>query len=310
VLGLVAAVEGRSEHPIARAIVSGAEEAGVVASKAESFESLTGLGVRATVGGRQVLVGADRLLQREGIELGDLAATGRELGRQGKTPLFAAVDGKAAAVIAVSDPEKASTRTVIDALHAQGFEVAMISGDAKATAEAVASRLGIDHVVAEVMPEGKVAAIESLRAGSRKLAFVGDGINDAPALAAADTGIAVGTGTDVAIESADVVLMSGDLTGVVNAFQVSRKTMANIRENLFWAFGYNVALIPVAAGILYPAYGMLLSPMLAAGAMALSSVFVLSNALRLRFVKAAMVEAGHGAPSTRGPAAAGNLANA
>jgi Cu+-exporting ATPase len=183
----------------------------------------------------------------------------------------------------VADPVKPGTAAAIAALHAQGLEVAMITGDNRATAEAIAAELGIDRVVAEVLPEGKVAALASLRTKG-PVAFVGDGINDAPALAAADTGIAIGTGTDVAIESADVVLVSGDIGGVVNAFRVSQRTMTNIRQNLIWAFGYNVLLIPVAAGVLHPFGGPLLSPMLAAGAMALSSVFVLSNALRLRWI--------------------------
>jgi Cu+-exporting ATPase len=187
-----------------------------------------------------------------------------------------------AGVIAVSDPLKAGSREAIAALHAAGLEVAMVTGDGRATAEAIAADLGIDRVFAGVLPEGKLAALDDLALGGRRVAFVGDGINDAPALARADVGIAIGTGTDVAIESADVVLMSGELSGVVNARVLSTAVMRNIRQNLFWAFGYNTALIPVAAGVLYPAFGLLLSPVLAAGAMALSSVFVLTNALRLR----------------------------
>jgi Cu+-exporting ATPase len=185
----------------------------------------------------------------------------------------------------VADPIKTTTPDAIEALHGLGLKVAMITGDNTATAKSIAAQLGIDHVVAEVLPEGKVSALQDLRSNGGKLAFVGDGINDAPALAAADVGIAIGTGTDIAIEAADVVLMSGDLTGVVNAFDVSQRTMRNIRQNLFWAFSYNTLLIPVAAGVLYPFGGPLLSPVLAAGAMALSSVFVLTNALRLRWVK-------------------------
>ncbi|MEC9405275.1 MAG: HAD-IC family P-type ATPase, partial [Pseudomonadota bacterium] len=190
----------------------------------------------------------------------------------------------------VADPVKPSSRAAIAALHAQGLKVAMITGDKRETAEAIAEETGIDTVIAGVLPDGKVAALSELKAANGLIAFVGDGINDAPALAHADVGIAIGTGTDVAIESADVVLMSGDLRGVVNAHEVSRRTMHNIRENLFWAFAYNTALIPVAAGALYPAFGMLLSPVLAAGAMALSSVFVLTNALRLRRIRPAMDE--------------------
>jgi len=197
-------------------------------------------------------------------------------------PMFAAINGKAVASIGVSDPVKHSSLSAVTALHELGLQVAMISGDNQDTANAIGASLGIDHIVAEVMPEGKVDAIDQLRGNGRKLVFVGDGINDAPALAHADIGIAIGTGSDIAIESADVVLMSGDLHGVVNALHLSANTMRNIKQNLFWAFAYNAALIPVAAGVLYPGFGLLLSPMLAATAMALSSVFVVTNALRLR----------------------------
>ncbi|MFA5581539.1 MAG: heavy metal translocating P-type ATPase [Paracoccaceae bacterium] len=286
VLRLVGAVEQLSEHPIARAIVNAAGAEGISLPEPRDFASITGYGVRAQVDGHDILIGADRLLVREGIALGPLADAGRALGQAGRTPLYAAIDGVAAAAIAVSDPLKPMTRGAIAALHDLGLKVAMITGDNTATAHAIAGELGIDHVVAEVLPQGKVEALDALRAAHGAVAFVGDGINDAPALAHADVGIAIGTGTDIAIESADVVLMSGDLGAVVNAFAISKRTMRNIQQNLFWAFGYNIALIPVAAGVLYPAFGLLLSPMLAAGAMALSSVFVLSNALRLRFVRA------------------------
>ena len=291
-LARIAAVEARSEHPIAQAIVAAAAERGLTPDPVEHFEALTGRGVRANVAGDAVLLGNARLMRDENIDPAPLEAEAARLGAEGKTPIFAALNGQLAAVLAVSDPIKPGAAEVIAALHRQGLKVAMITGDSRATAEAVARKLGIDHPVAEVLPEGKVAALKALQADGTPLAFVGDGINDAPALASADVGIAIGTGTDVAIESADVVLMSGDLAGVVNAFAVSHATMANIRQNLFWAFGYNAALIPVAAGVLYPWYGILLSPMLAAGAMALSSVFVLSNALRLRFVAARMPEGG------------------
>jgi len=290
VLRLVAAVETTSEHPIAEAIVRAAKIRGLDLPGTENFASITGYGVQAQVNGKALLIGADRLMAREGIDLGALAEAGDALGKKGKSPLYAAIDGKAAAVIAVADPIKASTPAAIAALHDLGLKIAMITGDNQGTADAIAAELSIDHVVAEVLPEGKVATLNALRQGSSKLAFVGDGINDAPALAAADVGIAIGTGTDVAIEAADVVLMSGDLKGVVNAFDISQKTMRNIRQNLFWAFGYNTLLIPVAAGVLYPVSGVMLSPVLAAGAMALSSVFVLSNALRLRWVKPVMLE--------------------
>ncbi|WP_170359525.1 heavy metal translocating P-type ATPase [Ruegeria arenilitoris] len=292
VLRLVAAVEATSEHPIATAIVRAAETRGLNLPKPEDFKSITGYGVQAVVEGHSILIGADRLMEREGIDISALSDHGASLAAKGRTPLYAAIDGTAAAAIAVADPIKPSTPEAIEALHALGLKVAMITGDNRATADAIAAQLGIDTVVAEVLPEGKVAALENLRVNGGKLAFVGDGINDAPALAAADVGIAIGTGTDVAIEAADVVLMSGDLIGVVNAFDISQRTMRNIRQNLFWAFGYNTLLIPVAAGILYPFGGPLLSPVLAAGAMALSSVFVLSNALRLRWVKAARPPSG------------------
>ncbi|MEN8740969.1 MAG: heavy metal translocating P-type ATPase [Phaeobacter gallaeciensis] len=289
VLSKIAAVEERSEHPIAEAIVRAARAEGAPRAEAGDFTSVTGHGVRAMVDGAQVLVGADRFMTREGIDTTALAAQEAELAKRGRTALYAAVDGRLAAVIGVADPVKPASRAAIAALHEKGLKVAMITGDKRETAEAIARETGIDHVIAGVLPDGKVAALDELRQG-RQIAFVGDGINDAPALAHADVGIAIGTGTDVAIESADVVLMSGDLRGVVNAFEVSRRTMRNIRQNLFWAFGYNTALVPVAAGVLYPAFGVLLSPMLAAGAMALSSVFVLTNALRLRRVAPAMDE--------------------
>ncbi|WP_054007738.1 heavy metal translocating P-type ATPase [Cypionkella psychrotolerans] len=288
VLKLAASVEALSEHPIASAIVRAAKAKGITMPEAQDFTSITGLGASAIVEGQRVLIGADRLMTRDGVELGALAVLGAALGVKGRSPLYMAVDGVAVAVIGVADPIKPGSPEAIAALHALGLKVAMITGDNRGTAAAIASALGIDHVVAEVLPEGKVAALNSLREGGAKVAFVGDGINDAPALASADVGIAIGTGTDVAVESADVVLMSGDLRGVVNAFRISQRSMANIRQNLFWAFGYNVVLIPVAAGVLYPLNGTLLSPMLAAGAMALSSVFVLSNALRLRWVQPAI----------------------
>ena len=285
VLQTVASVEAMSEHPIAQAIVRAAQARDMAPQPLESFESLTGFGVQAKGDGKAVLIGADRLMTREGVATDALAARATQIANEGQTPLYVAIDGKLAALIGVSDPMKPATPQAIAALHAMGKQIVMITGDNKATAQVIAGKLGIDHVVAEVLPEGKVAALNDLRKDGATLAYVGDGINDAPALAVADVGIAIGTGTDVAIESADVVLMSGDIGGVVNAFEISRSTMRNIRQNLFWAFAYNTALIPVAAGALYIFGGPLLSPMLAAGAMALSSVFVLSNALRLRWVK-------------------------
>ncbi|WP_027997589.1 heavy metal translocating P-type ATPase [Sinorhizobium arboris] len=282
VLFLVASLEMLSEHPIAEAIVSAARAKGVATAAPTGFEATPGFGVSGTVAGRQVQVGADRALAKKGIDISGFAAEAERLGASGKSPLYAAVDGRLAAIIAVSDPVKETTPQAIKSLHELGLKVAMITGDNRRTAEAIARRLGIDEVVAEVLPEGKVEAIRKLRQDGRSVAFIGDGINDAPALAEADVGIAVGTGTDIAIESADVVLMSGDLNGVAKAIALSKATILNIKQNLFWAFAYNVSLIPVAAGVLYPMNGILLSPIFAAAAMAMSSVFVLGNALRLK----------------------------
>ncbi len=285
VLAILAAAEAGSEHPIAGAIVRAAEERGLTPGKAEKTRALPGFGLQATVDGKQVLVGNATLMERKKLDMAGLDEKAKGWADQGRTPLYIAIDGRVAGVAAVADPIKPTTPDAIRALHALGKRVVMITGDTEATARAIARELGIDEVVAGVLPAGKVDAIEGLKEGGTKVAFVGDGINDAPALAAADVGIAIGTGTDVAIEAADVVLVSGDLAGVVNAIALSRDTMRNIRQNLFWAFGYNVLLIPVAAGVLYPVWGILLSPMLGAGAMAMSSVFVLTNALRLRRAK-------------------------
>ncbi len=281
VLRLAAAAEARSEHPLARAIGAAAQARGLSLPSADGVEARPGRGLAATVEGQGVLVGNRRAFEEAGIAADHLAARANALAAEGRTPILVALNGRAAAVLAVADPIKQGAAEAVAALHRAGVKTAMISGDASATAGAVARRLGIDSVSAEVLPEGKVAALRSL-AGNAPIAFVGDGINDAPALAAADVGIAMGTGTDVAIESAEVVLMGGDPVAVATAVTLSRATMRNIRQNLFWAFGYNVVLIPVAAGLVYPLGGPLLSPMLAAGAMALSSVFVVTNALRLR----------------------------
>ena len=296
-LTLAAAAEARSEHPIARAILRAAEADGLALPPAVGFESRTGLGVIAEVEGRRVLVGAERFLAGEGIDLAPLRNRADVIAAGGRTPLWLAVDGSVVAAIGVDDPLKPSTPDAIAAFHQMGLRVAMITGDAETTANAVATRLDIDHVVAEVLPGGKVEAVRKLRDAYGPVAFVGDGINDAPALAEADIGLAIGTGTDIAIEAADVVLMAGELDAVVRALSVSRATMRNIRQNLFWAFVYNAALIPVAAGVLYPVTGSLLSPMLAAGAMALSSVFVLTNALRLRRASADAIDAPAHAPT-------------
>lgn len=294
VLRLVASLESRSEHPIAEAIVEAAKHGGLTLADAAGFEATPGFGVAATVDGRKVEAGADRFMVKLGYDIAKFADDADRLGREGQSPLYAAVDGRLAAIIAVADPIKPTTPEAIAALHALGLKVTMITGDNRRTAEAIARRLGIDEVVAEVLPDGKVEAVKRLAADGRRVAFVGDGINDAPALAAADVGLAIGTGTDVAIESVDVVLMSGDLRGVANAIALSKATIRNIRQNLFWAFAYNAALVPVAAGILYPANGVLLSPVLAAGAMALSSVFVLTNALRLKSFRPPLLDRSSG----------------
>ena len=286
VLALIAAVEQQSEHPIAQAIVQAAEQRELQIPSISEFQSITGMGVQAIVDGQQIQIGADRFMTSLNINTDQFAKQAQQLGEQGKSPLYAAINGRLAAMLAVSDPIKASSKAAIEHLHAQGLKVAMITGDNQHTADAIAKQLGIDHVVAQVMPEGKVEAVKKLQEQYGQVAYVGDGINDAPALAAADVGIAIGTGTDVAMDAADVVLMSGHLTGVINALALSKATLRNISQNLFWAFAYNIALIPVAAGILYPFNGTLLSPVLAATVMALSSVFVVTNALRLRGFKA------------------------
>ncbi|MHA7878729.1 MAG: heavy metal translocating P-type ATPase [Saccharospirillum sp.] len=297
VLGWVAAVEQRSEHPIAEAILRAAKDRLGAIAAADGFQSEAGYGVSAQAEGRTVEVGADRYMQRLGLSVERFAETAETLGNEGKTPLYVAVQGEVAAILAVSDPIKETTVAAINALHAEGLRVAMLTGDNQRTAEAIARQLGIDQVVAEVLPDGKVAAIESLQAQGETVAFVGDGINDAPALAQAEVGLAIGTGTDIAIEAAEVVLMSGDLRNVPNAIALSKATLRNIQQNLFWAFAYNTALIPVAAGVLYPLLGVLLSPVFAAGAMAASSVCVLSNALRLRRFRNPITMAETGQPN-------------
>jgi Cu+-exporting ATPase len=299
VLSLVAAVESQSEHPIAAAIVKAARAEGHAIHAVSGFDAIPGYGALGQVSGRDVAVGADRFMGKLGLDVSGFTGIAERLGLEGKSPLYAAIDGRLAAVIAVADPIKPTTYGAIHALHDLGLKVAMITGDNRRTAEAIARILGIDEVIAEVLPEGKVEAVKRLREGGRKVAFVGDGINDAPALAEADVGLAIGTGTDVAIESADVVLMSGDLNGVPNAIGLSKATIRNIGQNLFWAFAYNVLLIPVAAGALYPFTGTLLSPMLAAGAMALSSVFVLGNAMRLKRFEAPVLPLVATLPGTR-----------
>ena len=284
----VAAVESQSEHPIGEALVSRAQDRGLDWPDATDFDAIPGHGVQATVDGHSVAIGAERLMDRLGVAFDGQQATANELADAAKTPLYVAVDGTLAAVVAVADPIKDSTPAALDALHELGIEIAMITGDDERTARAIARELRIDRVQAEVLPEDKAAAITAFQDEGQTVAFVGDGINDAPALAQADVGIAIGTGTDVAIESGDIVLMSGDLRGVPNAVHLSKHTLRNIKQNLFWAFAYNVILIPVAAGVLYPAFGLLLSPALAALAMVFSDLFVVGNALRLRGLEAAV----------------------
>ena len=281
-LALAAALESRSEHPIATAVVQAAEDKGLKQPEVKDFEAVPGFGVSGIVDGQFVHVGAERFMKKLGIDVSTGAEAATAMTAKAQSVLYMARDGALVAAFSVADELKPTTKATIDALHKLGLKVAMITGDSKVVANAIAKELGIDEVSAEVLPDGKVEALKRLAGSDRKIIFVGDGINDAPALAAADVGVAVGTGTDIAIESADVVLMSGDLTAVVDAIALSKATIRNIRQNLFWAFSYNTALIPVAAGLLYPFYGILLSPVLAAAAMALSSIFVLTNALRLR----------------------------
>ncbi len=303
VLALVASAEAQSEHPLARAMTDAAKSRGFRTQMASQTEALSGLGLRSHVDGHEVLVGSRSLMVSEDVNFDAFENDLRQLQKEGKTPVLAAIDGQIAAVFGVSDPIKPEANFALSALRSEGVQIAMITGDAKGTARSIAEQLGITHVYAEVMPKDKRDVVRQLREKHGTVGFVGDGINDAPALAEADVGLAIGTGTDVAIESADVVLVSGDLAGAVNAFHVSRVTLRNIRQNLFWAFAYNVALIPVAAGVLYPVFGILLSPMLAAGAMALSSVFVLSNALRLRSLEPVMLAQAKSARPTVSPSA-------
>ncbi|HHH27766.1 MAG TPA: copper-translocating P-type ATPase, partial [Polyangiaceae bacterium] len=281
-LRLAAALERGSEHPLAEAIVRGAEERGQELPKASDFGSVTGKGVRGTIDGRDVALGNPAMMAEVGVDPGPSRQRAEALRGEGQTVMFVAVDGSLAGIIGVADPIKESTPEAIAALHEEGLHVVMLTGDSETTARAVAARLGIDEVIAGVLPDEKAAKVESLQGEGRVVAMAGDGINDAPALARADVGIAMGTGTDVAMESASVTLVKGDLRGIVRARKLSRRTMANIRQNLFFAFAYNTAGVPIAAGVLYPFFGILLSPMFAAAAMSLSSVSVISNALRLR----------------------------
>ena len=285
VLSLAASLERSSEHPLAAAIVASAKERGLPVEGVVDFDSVTGKGVVGKVGGRTVALGNARMMQDQGITLGDLEARANGLRREGATALFAAIDGRPGGVIAVADPIKASTPHALETLRADGVRIVMLTGDNRTTAEAVARKLGIDDVEAEVLPEDKNQVVKRLKAQGRVVAMAGDGVNDAPALAEADIGVAMGTGTEVAIQSAGVTLVKGDLAGIARARTLSRATMRNIRQNLFLAFVYNALGVPVAAGVFYPLFGWTLSPIIAAAAMALSSVSVVGNALRLRMVK-------------------------
>ena len=285
VLAFAAGLEQSSEHPLAAAVMAGAEERGVRPSRVEKFQSVTGQGVTGIVEGRKVVLGNVRLLAAEGVELGPLAARAKALREEGQTVVFLAVDGTLAGLIGVADSIKESTPEAIRLLRAEGLRVVMLTGDNPTTAEAVARTLRLDGVIADVQPPEKAAVVERLQAEGQIVAMAGDGINDAPALARAHVGIAMGTGTDVAMESAGVTLVKGDLRGIVRARRLSHATMRNIRQNLWWAFVYNALGVPIAAGILYPIFGLLLSPMIASAAMSLSSVSVIANALRLRRVE-------------------------
>jgi Cu+-exporting ATPase len=282
VLSLAAALERGSEHPLAEAIVEGARDRGAETGRSDDFDAVTGKGVRGTVGGRDVALGNRAMMAELDISTDNAEEAADGLRAEGKTAMFVAVDGELAGIVAVADPIKETTESAIRELHALGLTVIMATGDNQRTAEAVARKLGIDEVRAGVLPEDKKTLVEELRAQGARIAMAGDGVNDAPALAAADVGIAMSTGADVAVESAGITLMRGDLVGLVRARKLATVTLRNIKQNLFFAFAYNAAGVPIAAGILYPFVGLLLSPMIAAAAMSLSSVSVISNALRLR----------------------------
>jgi Cu+-exporting ATPase len=285
VLRLSASAERPSEHPLAVAIVEAAEKQGIATAPVTDFDSPTGKGALGTVEGRRIVLGSAKFLAEHGIDISPLAEQADRLREDGATAIFAGVHGKVAGAIAIADPVKASTPEALAGLKAEGVRVVMLTGDNWTTAKAVARRLGIDEVEAEVLPDQKSAVVDKFKRAGRVVAMAGDGVNDAPALAAADVGIAMGTGTDVAMESAGVTLLKGDLTGIVRARRLSQATMRNIRQNLFFAFIYNALGVPVAAGVLYPFFGILLSPIIAAAAMALSSVSVIGNAIRLRTVR-------------------------
>ena len=282
---LAASAEKGSEHPLGEAIVKRAKTDGLTLFEPIDFQAIAGHGIEATVNSKRILLGNPRLMEERGIPLDGLVEKAAGLSGQGKTPMFLAVDGRCAGIIAVADTLKENSKEAVETLHRMGLEVVMLTGDNERTAKAIARQIGIDRVLAEVLPETKAEEIRKLQAEGKKVGMVGDGINDAPALAQANVGIAIGTGTDVAMESSDITLIGGDLRGVVTAIALSKATIRNIKQNLFWAFAYNTLLIPVAAGVLFPFFGILLNPIFAAGAMAFSSVTVVSNALRLRRFK-------------------------
>lgn len=282
VLCYAASAEKGSEHPLGEAIVNRALEENMSLIDPKDFNAIAGHGIEATLEGRSLLLGNAKLMRDRGLPLDELEKKAEELSNQGKTPMYVAIDQNPAGIIAVADTLKENSKESVEALHKMHIQVVMITGDNRRTAEAIARDLGVDRVLSEVLPDGKADEVKKLQAEGKKVAMVGDGINDAPALAQADVGIAIGTGTDVAMESADITLISGDLKGLLTAIALSKATIRNIKQNLFWAFAYNTILIPVAAGVLFPFFGILLNPIFAAGAMGLSSVTVVSNALRLR----------------------------
>jgi Cu+-exporting ATPase len=284
-LHMVASLEKSSEHPLASAIVEGARERGIQTASVTDFDSVTGKGIRGKINGVSVAVGSRSMMDSLGLSLDELWPKAESLRSEGQTVMFAAIDGKLAGLISVADPIKESAQIAVKEMQQAGVRVVMLSGDSRTTAQAVGRKLGLDDVVAEVMPDQKVEYVAQLQGKGHIVAMAGDGINDAPALAKAHIGIAMGTGTDVAMESAGVTLVKGDLMGIVKARRLSQSTIRNIKQNLFFAFAYNVAGIPVAAGVLYPVFHLLLNPMIAAGAMSLSSVSVIVNALRLKYEK-------------------------
>jgi Cu+-exporting ATPase len=285
ILTLAASAERGSEHPLGEAILNKAKEKGVELIDPRDFNAIAGHGIEATIDSKKVLLGNLKLMEERKVKLNGLLAKAEVLSNEGKTSMFLAVDGRAAGMIAVADTLKENSKEAVEAFHRMGLEVVMLTGDNERTAKAIAKQIGIDRVLAEVLPEKKAEEIKRLQSDGKRVGMVGDGINDAPALAQADVGIAIGTGTDVAMESSDITLIGGDLRGIVTAIALSKATIRNIKQNLFWAFAYNTILIPVAAGVLFPFFGILLNPIFAAGAMAFSSVTVVTNALRLRKFK-------------------------